>query len=79
MGKLDPNEAPRGYVAEKENFGCSGCEVPFLTADCLDSFCGRAARKDGCNVLFVKKPDDGKATASWPYDSEGTPVEVPHA
>jgi len=29
-------------------------------------------RKDGCSVYFVKR--DGKATASWPYDSEGTPV-----
>lgn len=29
--------------------------------------------------IFVKKHEDGRATASWPYDSEGTPVEVPHA
>ena len=29
--------------------------------------------------MDVKKPDDGKAIASWPCDSEGTPVEVPHA
>ena len=74
MGKIDPNEAPEGYVAVKETFACSGCALTDLDGDCFAAVCAESHRKDGCNVIFIKKPDDGKATASWPYDSEGTPV-----
>ena len=77
MSKIDPNEAPEGYVAVKETFVCRGCALTYLDGDCLAADCAESNRKDGCNVIFVKR--DGKATASWPYDSEGTPVEVPHA
>ena len=73
MGKVDPNEAPTGYVAV-ECTECYGCEFSYLSPKCLGAACGSAHRKDGCYVIFVKR--DGKATASWPYDSEGTPVEV---
>jgi len=31
------------------------------------------SRADGCFVHFIKRSDK-PATASWPYDSEGTPV-----
>ena len=71
MGKADPNEAPEGYVAV-ECVECYGCEFSYLSPKCLGAACGSAHRKDGCEVIFVKR--DGKATASWPYDSEGTPV-----
>ena len=71
MGRVDPNEAPEGYVAV-ECAECYGCEFSYLSPKCLGAACGSAHRKDGCNVIFVKR--DGKATASWPYDSEGTPV-----
>ena len=78
MSKVDPNEAPEGYVAV-ECAECYGCEFSYISPECLGAACGSGNRKDGCYVIFIKKPDDGKATASWPYDSEGTPVEVPHA
>ena len=78
---VNPNEAPEGYVAVK-SWGCDGCAFDVVSDDwmckCLRS-CISTRRKDECSVIFVKKPDDGKATSSWPYDSEGTPVEVPHA
>ena len=77
MGKVDPNEAPDGYVAAKTVVGCLGCDLDYLSIECCRAACGSTHRKDGCEVIFVKR--DGKATASWPYDSEGTPVEVPHA
>ena len=79
MGKVDPNEAPTGYVAV-ESEGCHGCafKAVGLTVCQEKTPCG-VHRKDGCYVIFIKKPDDVKAAASWPYDSEGTPVEVNHA
>ena len=73
MGKVDPSEAPEGCVAVKSR-GCDRCAFTYVDEDCLGAICSGGYRKDGCNVIFVKKPDDGKATASWPYDSEGTPV-----
>ena len=77
MGKIDPNEAPEGYMAVDDNDGEAGCNLcsfdfKFSTKDCFYSPCHKNYRKDGCSVYFVKR--DGKATASWPYDSEGTPV-----
>ena len=74
MGKVDPNEAPPGYMAAEESYGCNGCAFHYSEADCLSAFCSSSDRKDGCRVIFVDRT--GKATASWPYDSEGTPVEV---
>ena len=71
MMAVNPNEAPEGYVAV-ECAECYGCEFSYISPECLGAACGSAHRKDGCNVIFVKR--DGKATASWPYDSEGTPV-----
>ena len=71
MGKVDPNEAPEGYVAVDRD-ECYGCEFSYTSPECFGAACCSAHRKDGCNVIFVKR--DGKATASWPYDSEGTPV-----
>ena len=71
MSKVDPNEALPGYVAV-ECAECYGCEFSYISPECLGAACGSGHRKDGCNVIFVKR--DGKATASWPYDSEGTHV-----
>lgn len=72
---LNPNEAPKGFVAVKCTAACEGCA--FIEEDCRRMACTRFQRNDGCDVIFVTR--DGKATANWPYDSEGTPVEVPHA
>ena len=79
MGKIDPNEAPEGYLAVDDSDGekgCDPCSFAPLSKGCYSFPCSATLRKDGCYVFFVKKPDDGRATASWPYDSEGTPVEV---
>lgn len=67
---LDPNEAPPGCVAVEEP-GCWGCE--FIHTNCEKLPCVGNLRKDGCDVIFVLKPDK---SLIWPYDSEGTPVEV---
>ena len=72
---VNPNEAPEGYLAVAIKSGCQGCA---FRGNCWRADCAPHNRKDLCHVIFVKKPDGGKATASWPYDSEGTPVEVPH-
>ena len=84
MGRVDPSEAPEGCTAapakkivdfDWDYYVCSGCHFNRIISDICDrAECSAARRKDGCNVIFIKKPDDGKATASWPYDSEGTPV-----
>lgn len=74
MGKVDPNEAPEGYMAAEEDLVCLGCSFIYPSKECIAVSCGGAYRKDGRDVIFIKKPGDGKATASWPYDSEGTPV-----
>ena len=71
MSKVDPNEAPEGYVAV-ECAECYGCDLDYLSIECCRAACVSMHRKDGCEVIFVKR--DGKATAIWPYDSEGTPV-----
>ena len=54
--EIDPNEAPEGHYAA-EAYGCEGCA--FLTAtDCPKHVeCCRWRRKDGCDVIFVKKED----------------------
>lgn len=88
MDRVDPNEAPDGCTAapakkikhfdldfDLDYYECGECHFNGSTSEICDrAECSAAARKDGCNVIFIKKPDDGKATASWPYDSEGTPV-----
>ena len=70
---IDPNEAPEGYLAV-EGSGCFGCAFTYVDEGCLGAICGGGYRKDGCNVIFVKKPDDGRATANFPCDDMGTPV-----
>ena len=59
MGKVDPNEAPEGYVAAKTvDNGCLGCDLDYLSIECCRAACGSTNRKDGCNVIFIKKPDE---------------------
>ena len=71
---IDPNEAPEGYLAVEERgcFGCAFNDKPLN--DCLSVECEASRRKDGHSVIFVKKPDDGRATANFPCDDMGTPV-----
>ena len=74
MYMIDPNEAPEGYLAVKGNNGCFECAFKNRSADCLSADCTPNNRKDLCHVIFVKKPDDGRATANFPCDDMGTPV-----
>ena len=71
---VNPNEAPEGYVAVEAE-GCGGCVFEYLSKECISAACGGCHRKDGCYVIFVAAT---KPSAIWPYDSEGTPVEVNH-
>ena len=70
---IDKNEAPEGYLAVESEV-CFGCAFKYMQADCLSAECGASLRKDGHYVIFVKKPDDGRATANFPCDDMGTPV-----
>ena len=71
---VDPNEAPEGYLAV-EGSGCFWCAFNDMPLDdCLSAECEASRRKDGHYVIFVKKPDDGRATANFPCDDMGTPV-----
>lgn len=59
MPKLNPNEAPPGYVAVK-SLNCDGCAFsPFGSIKCDQARCacpcGPHRRKDECNVIFKLK------------------------
>ena len=70
MGKVDPNEAPEGYMAVEDDSpdACNFCDIEYGSRLCLGQ-CSYDIRKDGCNTRYRLKP-----VAIWPYDSEGTPV-----
>jgi len=82
MGKVDPNEAPPGCVAVEDGddfYPCEPCCMRDKESGVCWSIgspfsCGAAFRKDGCNCHFIS--NNGRATASFPYDDMGTPVEV---
>lgn len=70
---LDKHYAPPGMQAV-ETVSCDGCFFQG-SGNCDEApECSRDYRPDGCSVIFVQVPS--MATAAWPYDSEGTPVEV---
>ena len=74
---VDPNEAPEGYLAVGDSDGakgCAPCSFTVYSKGCISFPCAASRRKDGCYVFFVKKPDDGRATANFPCDDMGTPV-----
>ena len=73
---LNPNEAPEGFVAVEDDApdACDKCHVRYWIALCFRQKCAGDERGDKCNVRYRHNP-----VAIWPYDSEGTPVEVPHA
>lgn len=60
---INPNELPRCAV--------KGLVAPRAMCACV-MMGGRCGTKGPCQHKLDPKP----ATASWPYDSEGTPVEV---
>ena len=74
---IDPNEAPEGYLAVDDSGGencCVPCSFTVYSKKCISFPCSAPRRKDGCHVFFVKKHDDGRATANFPCDDMGTPV-----
>lgn len=54
--KLNPNEAPAGYVAvaDASARGCSRCAINGMPA-CDEASCTANRRDDGCGVVFVKR------------------------
>ena len=71
MSKVDPNEAPEGYMAVADGAAnaCDACDIQYFSRLCMTQECCFDRRKDGCNVRYRKRQ-----TAIWPYYSEGTPV-----
>lgn len=55
--KVNPDEAPEGYVARFSDTGfCNGCYF-FGDGSCAEKneiSCQKQRRKDGCEVVFVK-------------------------
>ena len=74
---VDKNEAPEGYLAVNDSGGkngCVPCSFTVYSKECISFPCSAHRRKDGCYVFFVKKHEDGRATANFPCDDMGTPV-----
>lgn len=69
MKKLNPNEAPAGYVAV-EAAGCTDCAWRPGSDACLSVACAAPLRRDGCCVIFVKRqppePLDARYTIRLP-------------
>lgn len=73
MKKLNPNEAPAGYVAVADDsaLGCSRCAIN-ATIACQDTECTALRRVDGCGVIFIKRetpplePLDARLTLRLP-------------
>ena len=60
MNKVNPNEAPEGYVAvEQPNNLCTGCYFKNRYSGCIQEdnniHCMSGKRIDGVNVVFIKK------------------------
>lgn len=76
--KLNPNEAPTGYVAVA-HYGCTGCAFEPLD-DCAPtraaSGCTTKRRKDGHSVIFIRRETAPAEPA--PLDARIT-IRVPKA
>ena len=59
MGKIDRNEAPEGMVAKSVDgsglYPCIDCALLDFP-ECLAGMCMQKNRKDGHEVIFVKRP-----------------------
>lgn len=73
MKKLNPNDAPAGYVAVADSSakGCSRCELN-ETLLCHQTACTALRRADGCGVIFIRsetpppEPLDARHTIRLP-------------
>ena len=57
MSKVNPDEAPEGYRAEKtktSDIDCDGCDIKYDSPICIKSKCWHGDRKDGQDVIFKK-------------------------
>jgi hypothetical protein len=60
MTKVDPTDAPEGYVAVAADGECAGCAYEcdgLVESACLKAPCTAMRRKDGCDVIFKQKPE----------------------
>lgn len=58
MSKVNPNEAPEGFVAVEEFNGCDTCAFIEQKDTCHGNHkCTPSRREDGCDVIFKKKPE----------------------
>ena len=74
---VNPNEAQAGFMAVEcdEHDSCDPCALaPHNSKACREADCSADSRADGCFVLFIKRPGQ-TATANFPHDDMGTPVE----
>lgn len=56
--KLNPNDAPTGYVAVAAKQGCGGCAFLLPNRQCAmapNDGCMAFARRDGHSVIFIKR------------------------
>jgi hypothetical protein len=73
--KLNPHEAPKGYIA-KQGTGsrfddCPRCAFASRYG-CLPRNCLKRRRTDGCNVYFVKAPKR-KPVIAWVFTANDYP------
>ena len=56
--KLNPHEAPKGYIAvlSVDGFFCRHCHLRQSSPECLAARCLENKRADGQPVYFIKKP-----------------------
>lgn len=57
---MNPNEAPKGYIAKRadKSWTCKGCA--FDETSCKGRYCLPSQRKDKTSVIFVKLPAQKK-------------------
>ena len=75
MSKVDPNEAPEGYVAVEDDSpdACNFCDIEYGSRLCFGQ-CSYDIREDGCNTRYRLKP-----VAIWPYeDRKSTRLNSSH-
>ncbi len=69
--KLNPKEAPKGYVARetRKTYGCAGCVFydPGKCPSCqkTKASCMSFDRMDGCDVIFVQAPKRPRHKATF--------------
>ena len=77
--KLNPNEAPPGYVAVASSLLCKGCAFDALDschAERAGHSCTKRDREDGNCVVFIKRTEAAKPTPLNSRYSQRMPAAV---